>query len=128
MENKTLTKPYFLDSVLPINPYLKKRDSSLHLIWMNPFTSDENAAYNFMVKVYVTDGYQSIMSYNLKASQLWVNFTLNLTGLECKHVEDAISLPGNCQEKTVSGALLISEYNEYWFCMIIMYYVGVKSS
>ena len=88
---------------------------------MNPFTSDENAAYDFKVKVNVTDGYKSIMSYQLMASQLWTNVTLNLTGLECKHVEVAISLPGNCQEKTVSGALLISKwYNEYWFCMIIM--------
>ena len=44
-------------------------------------------------------------------------------------MEVAISLPGNCQEKTVSGALLISEwYNEYWVCMIIMCSVGVKSS
>ena len=96
---------------------------------MNPFTSDENAAYDFKVKVNVTDGYKSIMFYKLMASQLWANVTLNLTGLECKHVEVAISLPGNCPEKTVSGALLISKwYNEYWFCMIIMNSIGMKSS
>ena len=82
-----------------------------------------------MIEISVTDGYQSNQSYQLMASQPWANISLNLTGLECKHVEVAISLPGSCQEKTVSGALLISEwYSEYWFCMIIMYSVGVKSS
>ena len=109
MENKTLTKLYFLDPVLPIHPYFEKGDSSLHLIWMNPYTSNKNAAYDFEIKINVTDGYQSNQSYQLMASQSCATITLNLTGLECKHVEVAISLPGNCQEKTVSGALLISE-------------------
>ena len=81
---------------------------------MNPFTTPESVAYDFKVKVNVMDGYKSISSYKLMAFHLWANITLNLTGLECKHVEVAVSLPGNCQEKTVSGVLLISKwYNEY---------------
>ena len=80
---------------------------------MNPFISDKKAAYDFEIKINVTDGYQINRSYQLMAYQPRANITLNLTGLECKHMEVAISLPGNCQEKTVSGALLISEwYNE----------------
>ena len=118
-----------LDYVLPIDPHLRKGDNnSLHLIWENPYnTSDYPATYDFEIKINVTDGYQSNQSYHLRASQPQANITLNLTGLECKHVEVAISLPGNCTEKTVSGALLISEwYNEYWVVCDMYIFCGCE--
>ena len=65
--------------------------------------------YNYQISVNVTDGYETTFSYSSEVMSPEVRYEgLNLTSLECKHVEVAISLPGNCEEKTASGALLIS--------------------
>ena len=65
--------------------------------------------YNYQILVNVTDGYETTFSYFSEVMNPEVKYEgLNLTGLECKHVEVAIFLPGNCEKKTASGALLIS--------------------
>ena len=58
----------------------------------------------------MTDGNQTTEIYPLEAHQPGANKSIDLTGLECKPVEVAISLPGNCEEKKILGALLISEH------------------
>ena len=105
------------DAVLPIQPSLEKgEDDTLAISWDNPSTTlnrDSEVYYNYQFRVNVTDGYQTTLNYSAEAHNKIARYEgLNLTGLECKHVEVAISLPGNCQEKTVSGALLISEWEK----------------
>ena len=59
----------------------------------------------------VTDGPQTTYTYQSEAHNERVRYEgIDLTGQECKEVEIAVSLPGNCKEKTVTGALLISEW------------------
>ena len=111
------TFPDVHNSVLPIQPYLEKgKGDTLNLYWTNPhttFTSREAVYYHYKIRVNVTDGYYTTLTYSSEAHNKISRYEgLNLTGLECKHVEVAISLPGNCQEKTVSGALLISKHNQ----------------
>ena len=111
------TLPDVHNSVLPIQPYLEKgKGDTLNLYWTNPhttFTSKEAVYYHYKIRVNVTDGYHTTLNYYSEAHNPIARYEgFNLTGLECKHVEVAISLPGNCQEKTVSGALLISKHNQ----------------
>ena len=59
----------------------------------------------------VTDGPETTYTYQSEAHNERVRYEgIDLTGQECKEVEIAVSLPGNCKEKTVTGALLISEW------------------
>ena len=99
--------------VLPIQPSLEKGEAnSLTILWKNPIISSSNVQadyYNYQITVNVTDGYETTFSYSSGVKDPEVKYGgLNLTGLECKHVEVTISLPGNCEEKTASGALLTS--------------------
>ena len=100
--------------VLPIQPSLEKGEeaNSLTILWKNPIISSSNVQadyYNYQISVNVTDGYETTFSYSSGVKDPEVKYKgLNLTGLECKHVEVTISLPGNCEEKTASGALLTS--------------------
>ena len=100
--------------VLPIQLSLEKGEeaNSLTILWKNPTTSSSNVQadyYNYQILVNVTDSYETTFSYSSEVMNPEVRYKgLNLTGLECKHVEVTISLPGNCEGKTASGALLIS--------------------
>ena len=103
------------DPVLPIQLFLEKgKGENLTISWNNPsttFTSTDNINYEYRIRVNVTDGPQTTYTYQSEAHNEWARYEgIDLTGQECKEVEIAVSLPGNCKEKTVTGALLISEW------------------
>ena len=64
--------------------------------------------YNYAVRVSVTDGYQLTEHLYVEVHKQLVIMSLNLTGFECKNVDVEVSLPGNCEDKRISGVLLIS--------------------
>ena len=98
--------------MLPITPYLQKGSGhTLNLIWDNPetdFESKDDVYYNYTVRVSVTDGYQLTEHLAVEAHNQSVIKSVNLTSLECKHVDVEVSLPGNCEDKRISGVLLKS--------------------
>jgi hypothetical protein len=101
------------DPVLPIQLFLEKgKGENLTISWNNPsttFTSTDNINYEYRIRVNVTDGPQTTYTYQSEAHNEWARYEgIDLTGQECKEVEIAVSLPGNCKEKTVTGALLIT--------------------
>ena len=102
------------DPVLPIQPSLTKGEGeSLTISWNNPstkFTSAEEVYYQYRIQVNVTGrSHQATYNYLSEAHKNSSYEAIDLTGLECQRVEVSVSLPGNCKEKTVYGALLISE-------------------
>ena len=99
--------------VLPIiTPSLQKgTGDTLVLMWRNPistFREVDEVYYNYTIVVNVTNGYQLTRSLDVESHIRVTHMSINLTGHECKHVEIRVSLPGNCEDKIISGSLLIS--------------------
>ena len=65
--------------------------------------------FNYTVVVVGEDGYRQMLSLDVE-SHIPPQLPLDLTGQECKHLNISISLPGNCEAKQQTAALLIGEY------------------
>ena len=109
---------------LPIFPTLQKgNNQTLNLVWENPSTSFEDSNdvyYNYTIKMNVADGYQITLSHDVEAHNTLSVVSLELWGHECKQVNISISLPGNCEDKKISGSLLISK-QKHWYLSTVLY-------
>ena len=101
-------------SALPIFPKLQQGNRhSLNLSWENPrhpysdFNDEDNVYYNYTIVVTAKDGYQETLSLDVESHNTPIKL-LELAGHECQHLTISISLPGNCEDKQISGYLLIS--------------------
>ena len=98
---------------IPVSPTLHKTSKhGLNLSWEHPnsdFKEGDNVYFNYTVVVVGEDGYHQTWSLDVE-SHIPPKLSLDLTGQECKHLNISISLPGNCEAKQQTAALLISEY------------------
>ena len=98
-------------ATLPIFPVLGKgmNDSTLTLTWENPrstFLDVHDVYFNYTVNVNITGGHHSTLSYKLDVeSHEEPSTSVYLS--ECQHVDISILLPGNCEDKKISGSLPI---------------------
>ena len=99
-------------ATLPIFPVLERgrNGSTLTLTWDNPhttFVDDDNVYFNYTVSVNTTEGLHYTQRYDVESHDK-PNIHLHLS--ECQHVDISISLPGNCEDKKITGSLPIGLY------------------
>jgi hypothetical protein len=100
------------NSMLPISPILTKGDNNtLSLTWENPsttFEDDDDVYFNYTVGINITGGNQYNQTYAVEAHET-PHRILYLS--ECQHFDISISLPGNCEDKKISGSMPIVPEN-----------------
>ena len=103
-----------MSGTLPVFPILEKgrNDSTLTLTWENPqstYIDVDDVYFNYTVTVNITAAgghYYNTLSYKLDVESHEKPNTLVYLS-ECQLVDISISLPGNCEDKKISGSLPI---------------------
>ena len=106
----------------------KGDNNTLSLTWNNTRTSfkdDDDVYFNYTVGINITGGNQYNQTYAVEAHET-PHIILHLS--ECQHFDISISLPGNCEDKKISGSMPTGLYKNIMssfivLCIIIFIYM-----